>query len=85
MYHFVKPYVLFCSTFKLWSVPFSFVYQTLNDVGTANFSSLLYCSAASFTALDRNYLTPFFTSHNGDEDDESKFDFTFYLKLCNFH
>ncbi|XP_004486408.1 sodium/hydrogen exchanger 6 isoform X2 [Cicer arietinum] len=27
-------------------------------------------SAASFTALDRNYLTPFFTSHNGDEDDE---------------
>ncbi|GAY35443.1 hypothetical protein CUMW_016370, partial [Citrus unshiu] len=27
-------------------------------------------SAASFTALDKNYLTPFFTSHNGDEEDE---------------
>ncbi|KAH7546976.1 hypothetical protein FEM48_Zijuj01G0258200 [Ziziphus jujuba var. spinosa] len=29
-------------------------------------------SAASFTALDRNYLTPFFTSQNGDEDDENE-------------
>ncbi|KAJ7946489.1 Sodium/hydrogen exchanger [Quillaja saponaria] len=29
-------------------------------------------SAASFTALDRNYLTPFFTSHNGDEDDNEE-------------
>ncbi|KAL9312271.1 Sodium/hydrogen exchanger 6 [Arabidopsis thaliana] len=27
-------------------------------------------SAASFTELDRNYLTPFFTSNNGDYDDE---------------
>ncbi|PKI47553.1 hypothetical protein CRG98_032047, partial [Punica granatum] len=27
-------------------------------------------NAASFTALDRNYLTPFFTSHNGDMDDD---------------
>ncbi|RDX83538.1 Sodium/hydrogen exchanger 6 [Mucuna pruriens] len=27
-------------------------------------------SAVSFTALDKNYLTPFFTSQNGDEDDE---------------
>ncbi|RDX92207.1 Sodium/hydrogen exchanger 6, partial [Mucuna pruriens] len=27
-------------------------------------------SAASFTALDKNYLTPFFTSQNGDEEDE---------------
>ncbi|KAI6704783.1 hypothetical protein NL676_007745 [Syzygium grande] len=27
-------------------------------------------SAASFTALDKNYLTPFFTSQNGDEDDD---------------
>ncbi|KAM2912812.1 hypothetical protein FF1_005409 [Malus domestica] len=27
-------------------------------------------STASFTALDRNYLTPFFTSQNGDEEDE---------------
>jgi sodium/hydrogen exchanger 8 len=31
----------------------------------------LHKSAASFTALDRNYLTPFFTSHNGDEDEEA--------------
>ncbi|XP_044462647.1 sodium/hydrogen exchanger 6-like [Mangifera indica] len=29
-------------------------------------------SAASFTALDRNYLTPFFTSHNGDEDEDDE-------------
>ncbi|XP_029129821.1 sodium/hydrogen exchanger 6 isoform X2 [Cajanus cajan] len=29
-------------------------------------------SAASFTALDKNYLTPFFTSQNGDEEDEIK-------------
>lgn len=27
-------------------------------------------TAGSFTALDKNYLTPFFTSQNGDEDDE---------------
>jgi sodium/hydrogen exchanger 8 len=27
-------------------------------------------SAASFTELDRNYLTPFFTSNNGDYDDD---------------
>ncbi|KAL4627949.1 hypothetical protein ACB092_05G203300 [Castanea dentata] len=31
-------------------------------------------STASFTALDRNYLTPFFTSHNGDEEDEEEQD-----------
>ncbi|KAI4296110.1 hypothetical protein L6164_036095 [Bauhinia variegata] len=29
-------------------------------------------SAASFTALDRNYLTPFFTIQNGDEDDDDE-------------
>ncbi|KAL5583334.1 hypothetical protein UlMin_015776, partial [Ulmus minor] len=29
-------------------------------------------SAGSFTALDRNYLTPFFTSQNGDEDDDDE-------------
>ncbi|KAK7348311.1 hypothetical protein VNO80_22862 [Phaseolus coccineus] len=28
-------------------------------------------SAASFTALDKNYLTPFFTSQNEDEEDEA--------------
>ncbi|KAL2253388.1 UNVERIFIED_CONTAM: Sodium/hydrogen exchanger 6 [Sesamum indicum] len=27
-------------------------------------------STASFTALDRNYLTPFFTTQNGDDEDE---------------
>ncbi|KAL5182291.1 Sodium/hydrogen exchanger 6 [Glycine soja] len=27
-------------------------------------------SAASFTALDKNYPTPFLTSQNGDEEDE---------------
>uniref|UniRef100_A0A7N0UD59 Sodium/hydrogen exchanger n=1 Tax=Kalanchoe fedtschenkoi TaxID=63787 RepID=A0A7N0UD59_KALFE len=27
-------------------------------------------SAASFTALDKNYLTPFFTINNGEEDDD---------------
>ncbi|KAJ4838425.1 Sodium/hydrogen exchanger 6 [Turnera subulata] len=29
-------------------------------------------SAGSFTALDRNYLTPFFTSQNGDDDNGKK-------------
>ncbi|KAM0942996.1 putative cation/H+ exchanger, cation/H+ exchanger, CPA1 family [Dioscorea sansibarensis] len=29
----------------------------------------LHKSAASFTALDKNYLTPFFTTQNDDEDD----------------
>ncbi|KAK7331208.1 hypothetical protein VNO77_25426 [Canavalia gladiata] len=29
-------------------------------------------SAVSFTALDKNFLTPFFTSQNGDEDDETE-------------
>ncbi|QCD77295.1 solute carrier family 9 [Vigna unguiculata] len=29
-------------------------------------------SAASFTAFDKNYLTPFFTTQNGDEDDEAE-------------
>ncbi|KAK4491873.1 hypothetical protein RD792_002653 [Penstemon davidsonii] len=29
-------------------------------------------SASSFTALDKNYLTPFFTSHGGDEDEQGK-------------
>ncbi|CAJ2658105.1 sodium/hydrogen exchanger 6-like [Trifolium pratense] len=32
----------------------------------------LHKSAASFTALDRNYLTPFFTSQNGEEDEEAE-------------
>lgn len=27
-------------------------------------------NAASFTALDRNYLTPFFTSQGGEDDEE---------------
>lgn len=57
----------------------------LSDAATDNVSLILYCSAASFTALDRNYLTPFFTSQNGDEDDEGKFDFNCYLKLCHCH
>ncbi|XP_058113398.1 sodium/hydrogen exchanger 6 isoform X2 [Magnolia sinica] len=29
-------------------------------------------SAASFTALDRNYLTPFFTTQNGDEEEQDE-------------
>lgn len=40
----------------------------LNHIATPN-SALLFCwSAASFTTLDKNYLTPFFTSQNGDEE-----------------
>ncbi|KAL5701536.1 hypothetical protein ACHQM5_026862 [Ranunculus cassubicifolius] len=31
-------------------------------------------SAATFTALDRNYLTPFFTTQNGDDEDGDDFD-----------
>ncbi|CAK9182201.1 unnamed protein product [Ilex paraguariensis] len=27
-------------------------------------------STSSFTALDRNYLTPFFTTQNGDEEEQ---------------
>lgn len=34
------------------------------------FPSFFLCSTASFTALDRNYLTPIFTSQNDDHDDE---------------
>ncbi|KAL0306058.1 UNVERIFIED_CONTAM: Sodium/hydrogen exchanger 6 [Sesamum radiatum] len=30
------------------------------------------CSTASFTAFDKNYLTPFFTSQNGDEDEHGR-------------
>ncbi|RYR12194.1 hypothetical protein Ahy_B04g069729 isoform A [Arachis hypogaea] len=29
-------------------------------------------SAGSFTAIDKNFLTPFFTSQSGDEDDEDE-------------
>ncbi|KAK4588762.1 hypothetical protein RGQ29_019675 [Quercus rubra] len=29
-------------------------------------------STASFSALDRNYLTPFFTSHNGDDEEDEE-------------
>ncbi|XP_057499510.1 sodium/hydrogen exchanger 6-like isoform X1 [Actinidia eriantha] len=29
-------------------------------------------STASFTALDRNYLTPFFTTQSGDEEEEQE-------------
>ncbi|KAM7262456.1 hypothetical protein ACFE04_000139 [Oxalis oulophora] len=29
-------------------------------------------STATFSALDRNYLTPFFTSQNGDDDDDNE-------------
>lgn len=56
------------------------MYTFLNDIANL-ISLLLRCSAASFTALDKNYLTPFFTSQNGDEDDEGKFD----LNFCHSH
>ncbi|MED6171692.1 hypothetical protein PIB30_043115 [Stylosanthes scabra] len=29
-------------------------------------------SAGSFTAIDKNFLTPFFTSQNGDEDEDEQ-------------
>ncbi|RYR12193.1 hypothetical protein Ahy_B04g069729 isoform C [Arachis hypogaea] len=44
----------------------------LIDVATTNFSLHLSCSAGSFTAIDKNFLTPFFTSQSGDEDDEDE-------------
>lgn len=51
----------------------------LNHIATPN-SALLFCwSAASFTTLDKNYLTPFFTSQNGDE--EGKLDLALALIL----
>lgn len=43
----------------------------LNSILTTLITSFFY-SAASFTALDRNYLTPFFTSQGGEDDDEGK-------------
>ena len=39
-----------------------------------------WCSTTSFTALDKNYLTPFFTSQTDDDDDE---DFSEWLILFN--
>ncbi|XP_052291063.1 sodium/hydrogen exchanger 6 isoform X3 [Citrus sinensis] len=42
-------------------------------------------SAASFTALDKNYLTPFFTSHNGDEEDEEDEDLLPSSRRLSFH
>lgn len=32
----------------------------------------LWCSTASFTAIDRNYLTPFFTTQSADEEGAGK-------------
>lgn len=50
------------------------------------------CSTASFTALDRNYLTPFFTIQNDDEDDSGNMQFILFslqltiklIFLCTF-
>ncbi|KAF0896016.1 hypothetical protein E2562_018148, partial [Oryza meyeriana var. granulata] len=48
--------------------------QSEEGTSTANRFKLklrdLQRSAPSFTTLDRNYLTPFFTSQNGDSDDD---------------
>lgn len=35
----------------------------------SNFYWFVGSSAASFSSLDRNYLTPFFTTQTGDRDD----------------
>ncbi|XP_020090431.1 sodium/hydrogen exchanger 6-like isoform X1 [Ananas comosus] len=54
--------------------------ELLYDEGTSSGSKLkmklkeFHESTASFTALDRNYLTPIFTSQNDDHDDEDPAD-----------
>lgn len=35
-------------------------------------SLIASCSTASFTEIDRNYLTPFFTTQSGEEDENGK-------------
>ncbi|KAK6269212.1 hypothetical protein QUC31_013372 [Theobroma cacao] len=52
-----------------------YVAPTYNEDGTTGnrFKMKLkefHKSTASFSALDRNYLTPFFTSQNGDDEEE---------------
>ena len=32
-----------------------------------------FCSTANFRALDKNYLTPFFTTQTGDDEEEANF------------
>ncbi|URD90078.1 Sodium hydrogen exchanger [Musa troglodytarum] len=39
-------------------------------------------STTSFTALDKNYLTPFFTSQNEEEDDSGKKECPSYMDRC---
>jgi len=43
------------------------MYVYITQISSFDFSLLFCCSTASFTALDKNYLTPFFTSQNEDE------------------
>lgn len=57
----LTPHNIFCWAFK-------FLLKEKNPICVYCF--VVVCSAASFTELDRNYLTPFFTSNNGDYDDE---------------
>ncbi|GMN36729.1 hypothetical protein TIFTF001_006260 [Ficus carica] len=40
-------------------------------------------STTSFSALDRNYLTPFFTSQNGDDEDENESSLLFLYPYTN--
>lgn len=32
-----------------------------------------FCSTATFRALDKNYLTPFFTTQTGDDEEQEDF------------
>jgi len=63
------------------------MYVYITEISFFDFSLLFCCSAASFTALDKNYLTPFFTSQNEDEENEGMFDLAlisnyYYLTFC---
>lgn len=52
----------------LWTIKslFLWLYSSLT------LKTSFFYSAASFTALDRNYLTPFFTTQGGEDDEEGK-------------
>lgn len=56
--------------------------------GSVNVSFLIpSCSTASFTEIDKHYLTPFFTTQSGDEDEHGKLiaciNFFFFFKCSS--
>jgi hypothetical protein len=60
---------------------FPFAYKSSCKQLLILFFFFWWCSTTSFTALDKNYLTPFFTSQTDDDDDDD--DFSEWLILFN--